>query len=726
MAKKSSQSRKARVKQPKQSQAAPPMAAFQPIKLDSDAKELIQHLRLVALGCNDDCHTRLKHLFRAADIYVWSLNEYLLTRPIGRESDSDHYVLALFLERDFNRLPFIPNLPTTLSRIPIDVVKNPPLVPNTGAIHQEYLDKLSDEENLATTIQEATIGYSLYRRWRNNVDAAKTTYCRFTATPTFLRPTSEQQQINSLKFLMEFYLTDFFWSHGKTDHEPVSDTLAIPIASDSYFYGYLVITCPPKQLVKDDGNFLSDPGKTDDHITQESDFQNDSRLTDLGKKLCESLGDYSKRRYLPIVTLCHHRLAELRLKRELETLQKTKHNIEDVKKAINKNCFLRISSRTTPATKPTGNIEAILNWLWGERLSWLDHSSDTMPACEAAKVIRDNLLFAEYGIASEAMLDVTTAVMNVPFKYDKSSLRNRLDSVLVVGGPGSGKDNLARFVVLFSENYTFGDVYTYNVAAIRPQTLVGPALQGFEPVTATGSWKFESILPRQKDHDGTDRGHSKYGRTVILDELNSIDIDQQGVLLRILENAEVTPLFSPSHKPYKVDFLCIGVMNENPSLLMKEEENRAVFTQSPVFGKIFGTAVDEFFRGARRLRPDLYYRMTRLGVFSVPNLSERRADIPLLFFVSLPDNKTIKYFVELGVYHELMRESLPWKGNIRELQAVAAAIAREARDSKPATSSDDNSEVAGKLLTVRIRTEHAEKVLKDLYPEYVNRNLPVS
>ncbi len=68
-------------------------------------------------------------------------------------------------------------------------------------------------------------------------------------------------------------------------------------------------------------------------------------------------------------------------------------------------------------------------------------------------------------------------------------------------------------------------------------------------------------------------GESPIGHTVILDELNSMHIEQQGVLLRILENAEIAPLFS-REDPSKVSFLCVGVMNEEPADLMKEEELR--------------------------------------------------------------------------------------------------------------------------------------------------------
>jgi len=240
-------------------------------------------------------------------------------------------------------------------------------------------------------------------------------------------------------------------------------------------------------------------------------------------------------------------------------------------------------------------------------------------------------------------------------------------------------------VSLLSDGYTFGKIYTFNMAAIRPQELMGPILQGVQtsPTGPKVAWGIKSVLSvcaheRKSISDPPDLPQPK---TVILDELNSMDVDQQGVLLRILENAEVTPLFSSSATP--VNFLCIGVMNEEPEDLMKEDELQNIITQNPLLGRILGTLFSELFRRSRRLRPDLYYRMARPGVLRIPPLAQRRSDIPLLFYHFLEEgSEGRRYNVELGAYRALMDKTLPWKGNIRELQKVTREIASRAKPEK--------------------------------------------
>ena len=296
-------------------------------------------------------------------------------------------------------------------------------------------------------------------------------------------------------------------------------------------------------------------------------------------------------------------------------------------------------------------------------------------------------------IASLPMVEVIRTLMNfgIEFRPDAPGL----PSVLVIGGPGSGKDSAARLVALFAKGYTFGSVRTINMAALRPHALVGAMLQG---VMITG-FTHDAVLPVIKDEEEENPG------TVILDELNSLDIDQQGILLRVLENKEVAPLGAP--KPKRANFLCVGVMNETPEDLMKEDELRTAAARSNLFGQLLGTVVDEMFRRARRLRPDLYYRMQRYGVIKLPTLHDRRDDIPILFYTNLPSKDTLgrnlRYEVELMAYERLMEKDLLWRGNIRELQAVARRAYRAAEPS--AELKDDGA------VRIRITRKNVEDVL---------------
>ena len=75
-----------------------------------------------------------------------------------------------------------------------------------------------------------------------------------------------------------------------------------------------------------------------------------------------------------------------------------------------------------------------------------------------------------------------------------------------------------------------------------------------------------------------------FGRfpTIVLDELNSMSIGSQGVLLRFLENAEITPIGGyedemwvdgkddKAYREFITDFLVVGLMNEDPEAISRE------------------------------------------------------------------------------------------------------------------------------------------------------------
>ena len=116
---------------------------------------------------------------------------------------------------------------------------------------------------------------------------------------------------------------------------------------------------------------------------------------------------------------------------------------------------------------------------------------------------------------------------------------------------------------------------------------------------------------------------------ICVDELNSLDIDVQGSLLRILQNATIQSLGVTGEE--KVDFLVIGIVNEPEAILTLEEPLRRFVTDKSIFGGVLGRTLYEYFRSMRRLRNDLYYRLVREGKFKLLDLGDRREDIPILF-----------------------------------------------------------------------------------------------
>lgn len=133
------------------------------------------------------------------------------------------------------------------------------------------------------------------------------------------------------------------------------------------------------------------------------------------------------------------------------------------------------------------------------------------------------------------------------------------------------------------------------------------------------------------------------GGTLLLDEINSLPMDMQAKLLRVIQNGTFRRLGDRNEK--KVDVRIIATTNEKPEDLVKE-------------GKI---------------RQDLLYRLAVL-TFDIPPLRDRKKDIPMLtnLFVNRYSNMLGKniHKVSYKVYDEFVK--YPWYGNVRELENVIA------------------------------------------------------
>lgn len=261
----------------------------------------------------------------------------------------------------------------------------------------------------------------------------------------------------------------------------------------------------------------------------------------------------------------------------------------------------------------------------------------------------------------------------------------KLKTFLIAGGAGSGKETLSKMIGLFSSNHTFSKPYIFNMASLKPDWIAPLSLAGGEIKTNRENESsfllygiFKKVLDRAKKK-------SDENPIVILDELNSLHIDAQGTLLRILENSEVVPiggLDEAVSSEIVEKLLIIGVVNELPPQLTLEDITNSFSQNRKLWGSLFGSALYEFYRGMRRLRDDLFYRFSRGGYIELPSLDERRQDIPIIFFTNLPKvlrDKLIKkeIFIEYDVWNLLTDERIKWKGNMRQVQAVADKIARE-------------------------------------------------
>lgn len=201
-------------------------------------------------------------------------------------------------------------------------------------------------------------------------------------------------------------------------------------------------------------------------------------------------------------------------------------------------------------------------------------------------------------------------------------------TVLIFGESGTGKELVAR-AVHFQGKRKSGRFVAINCAAF-PDTLLESELFGYERGAFTGAV-----------HDRVGKIELASGGTLFLDEIESISLNMQLKLLRVLEERELEKL--GSNRRIKVNMRVIAATNADLAQMVTEG----------------------------RLREDFYYRINVVPL-RLPPLRERLEDIPLLVGEFLKNNENAK---EKGINRlsnralaQLMNYS--WPGNVRELSNV--------------------------------------------------------
>lgn len=207
-------------------------------------------------------------------------------------------------------------------------------------------------------------------------------------------------------------------------------------------------------------------------------------------------------------------------------------------------------------------------------------------------------------------------------------------SVMLYGESGTGKELLAQAIHQASARAKKSFV-AVNCGAI-PENLLESELFGYVRGAFTGANKDYIGLVREAD-----------GGTLFLDEIGDMPLPLQVKLLRMLEQREVRPLGEAKLHP--VNIRVISATHRNLDVEMAEG----------------------------RFRSDLFYRL-KVVALSIPALSERRDDIPLLarhFLHVLAD----RYQKKVNGFSPEAMDLLiraRWSGNVRQLlNVVEQAVA---------------------------------------------------
>ncbi len=199
--------------------------------------------------------------------------------------------------------------------------------------------------------------------------------------------------------------------------------------------------------------------------------------------------------------------------------------------------------------------------------------------------------------------------------------------VLIQGESGTGKELFAKGIHDASKR--LGKFITVNCGAI-PNELLEAELFGYKKGSFTGA-NADKVGLIEASNNGT----------LFLDEIGELPIQAQVKLLRVLQENEIQPIGSTT--PTKINMRIIAASHK--------ELNSEV--------------------GQGRFREDLFFRIA-VGLLMIPPLRERKEDIPLIADYLLQQfNKKLDKSPKKGKYFgdSAMNfvTTLPWSGNIREL-----------------------------------------------------------
>lgn len=247
--------------------------------------------------------------------------------------------------------------------------------------------------------------------------------------------------------------------------------------------------------------------------------------------------------------------------------------------------------------------------------------------------------------------------------------------VMVIGESGTGKELVVEAIHSASlrKNKPF---IALNCAAV-PDSLMESTLFGTVKGSFTGAENRKGIFELAN------------GGTLFLDEINSMNIDLQTKLLKVVEEQKYLKIGGERY--VHVDVRIVSAMNINPVEAIR----------------------------SNKLRKDLFFR---LGVIQLklPPLRERKEDIDILieYYIRYFNNKMNK---DVKGFHELVVKTFRdyyWPGNVRELRNVIEYSFNLVEGSLVRMMDIPEYLISYNYINVEDNLVSTEKGLKDLVEDY--------
>lgn len=253
---------------------------------------------------------------------------------------------------------------------------------------------------------------------------------------------------------------------------------------------------------------------------------------------------------------------------------------------------------------------------------------------EKHRLIRENtrlrnLLDSQTGDAEISGRLIGRAPAMAELQRQVAAIAGTNADVLILGETGAGKEMVARCLHDFSHRKA-GHFVAINCGAL-PANIIESELFGHEAGAFTGA-----------DKQRIGKFEHASGGTLFLDEVESMPMDLQIRLLRVLQERQVERL--GSNEPVPIDVRVIAATKTD----LLDASRKGEF------------------------REDLYYRLN-VVTLAIPPLRDRREDIPLLFTQFASQAALRLGQPEQPVSNPRLQELLQhdWPGNVRELRNAA-------------------------------------------------------